>query len=192
METTKKMPDQATIKFCFDKEFHAFGTKYLFEQRAISLRGKLKLLSWSSLVIPLAVATLLLSFDSTAVTFWTKLISGLLGGALTFIGLWAVVAGWTDSLSKAERAMLANTDLIDRWRDLQAYSGPDFDARLAVLKERDLAQEKLDQLESVTQKDKALMMRAALFQYQMPCTLCNESPKSLKPGKHNCARCANP
>lgn len=186
------MPDQTAIKFCYGKEFHAFGTKYLFEQRANSLRWNLKLLSWSSLVVPLAVATLLLSFDSVEVTFWTKLISGLLGGGLTFIGLWAVVAGWTDSLSKAERSMLANTDLVDRWHDLQVYSGPDFEGRLEVLKERDRAQEKLDQLEGVTQKDKALMMRAALFQYQKPCALCKEMPISLKPGKHNCAMCANP
>lgn len=186
------MPDQVTTKLCWEKEFHAFGTRHLFAQRTISLRRKLTLLSWSSLVIPLVVATLLGSFDSPSVTFWTKLISGLLGGALTIIGLWAVVAGWTDSLSKAERSMIANTELGDRWRDLQTYSGPDFDARLAALKERDRAQEQLDQLESVTQKDKALMMRAALFQYRKPCELCKQTPTSLNPGKYTCAMCANP
>lgn len=63
-----------------------------------------------------------------------------------------MVAGWTDSLSKAERSMLKNTELGDRWRDLQTYSGPDFDARFAILKEHDRVQEQLDQLESVTQK----------------------------------------
>lgn len=186
------MPDADMIQFCWEKEFHAFGTKCFFERRANSLRLKLKLLSWASLVVPLAVATLLGSFDSPQVTFWTKLVSGLLGGALTFIGLWAVVAGWTDSLSKAERAMLASIGLGDSWREMKTYGGVDFDTRLAALKERDRAQEQLDQLEGVSMKDKAWMMRAALFHFRKPCQACNVVPTSLKFGKHTCAMCANP
>ena len=179
-------------KIGWEKEFHAFGTKAFFERRANSLRTKLKLLSWASLVVPLIVGALLASFDSPAVTFWTKLISGLLAGGLSAIGLWAVVAGWTESLSKAERSMLANIDLGERWLDIQSYAGPDLEARLAALKERDRAQEQNDQLEGVSATDKVFMMRAALFHFRKPCAVCGAVPTSLNPGKSICAMCAKP
>jgi mobilome CxxCx(11)CxxC protein len=186
------MADSDAADIYWEKEFHAFGTKAFFERRANSLRSKLKLLSWASLVVPLVVGALLASFDSPAVTFWTKLISGLLAGGLSTIGLWAVVAGWTESLSKAERSMLANIDLCERWHEIRTYAGADREARLAALKERDRAQEQLDQLEGVTAMDKAWMMRAALFHFQKPCQVCHVVPTSLKPGKSRCAMCAKP
>ncbi|MFZ2852618.1 MAG: mobilome CxxCx(11)CxxC protein [Rhodocyclaceae bacterium] len=179
------------IKFCRDKEIYAYGTAWLFQQRALAFRQNLNILSWLSLVVPIAVGTLLGTFDSSELTTMTRIGSGLLGGALAITGAWAVVAGWTDALSRAERSILANNELCDRWRELKGYAGSDFYAQLATLKERDRAQENLDNLSNITAKDKICMMRAALIQYGLPCERCGQVPTSLKPGNHNCAVCAN-
>jgi mobilome CxxCx(11)CxxC protein len=185
------MPTADEIKYCREKEIYAYGTAWLFQQRSLSLRGKLKILSWLSLVVPILVGVLLGTFDSPELKAVTNIGSGLLGGILAVVGAWSVVAGWSDGLSKAERSMLANTDLCALWRDLQGYTAPDFSNRMDTLKVKDRAQESNDQLDGITLKDKACMMRAALLQYRLPCAGCGSVPTSLNPGNHKCAVCAN-
>lgn len=177
---------------CSENERRSFGTKFAFEQRAIVLRNKLNVLSWSSLVVPVIVGTLLSSFNDVELAGYAKLASGLLGGLLACVGLWAVVAGWTDTLSKSERAMLSNITLQNEWHELSKYVGIDASSRLRELQIKHNAQEQEDVLAKFTAFEIKRMMRATLIQYQQQCVSCNELPKSIEPKNSSCSVCGMP
>jgi mobilome CxxCx(11)CxxC protein len=184
------MISPADKKICADKEVYAYGTAWLFQERARSLRLKLNILSWLSFGIPLLIGALLGVFDSPDILGRIKFASGILGGVLSFWGLWGLVAGWTDSLSKSERSVVANTSLREEWNEMQANISTDAPVRFAALKAKDLAQEQTDQLNGISNKDKSKMMRASLMQYQKQCAVCGTKPISMKPA-NNCATCSN-
>lgn len=179
-------------KICADKEVYAYGTAWLFQQRAIDFRRKLKILSWLSFGVPLLIGSLLSAFDSPNVLGTIKFISTILGGILALWGLWGLVAGWADSLAKAEGSIVANTSLREEWRELKTSNDANVNVRFAALQAKDLAREQADQLHGIAEGDKAKMMRASLMQYQMVCVNCGAKPTSMTPPRGaNCATCSN-
>jgi|GEM_PF-4040735 len=184
-------PTPAELKTCFDKEFEAFGTQWLFEQRALTLRTKLKVLSWVTFAAPIAVAAVLTTLDNPRIALYTKIGSGLLSGVVGLFGLAALVGNWSDALAESQRSMTANSRLLEDWKEIKQLTDNDFVVAYSKLLAQNIAQENVDKIAGVSDKDKRRSMRKALLQYKLACATCNQTPSSIKGGSSKCSTCGD-
>ncbi|WP_081084703.1 mobilome CxxCx(11)CxxC protein [Burkholderia cepacia] len=179
------------LRICYEKEFEAYGTAWLFEQRALSYTKKLKALTWITFAVPIAAASTLLTFDDPTVVALTKIVAGVLGGIAMLIALLALTGRWPESLAESQRAMIENTRLLNAWKAVKNMTGSAFSAEYNKLLILDGAQVSNDQLAGVTEKEKRRMMRKTLMQYRCACETCKETPTSSKAGNSKCDTCGN-
>ncbi len=185
------MADHDFVKRCADKEIYAFGTAYIFEMRSQSLRFRLRILSFLSLVVPLSVGGIAMASADTKLLPVIVTISGLLSIPLFVMALWSLVFRWEERLAASEHACKTNTGLKNRWEDLARYAGTDAEEKFAALLERDREQEQSDVMQGVSAKDKRRMMRASLIQYRRKCATCGVKPTSMSANGCSCATCGD-
>ncbi len=152
---------------------------------------KLKILTWITFAIPIAVAGMLTMFDNPVILAITKIASGVLGFIAALIGLLALVGKWSDMMADSQRAMIENSRLHDSWKDARNLTDAAFVSEYKKLLILDSAQSSSDKLLEVSDKDKRRMMRKTLVQYQMACKTCKNTPTSIKAGKAKCDTCGN-
>ena len=57
------LEEQQLRRECWDKRFYSFGTVKIFERRAVAINRKRQFITFLGLASPLAVGTLVLSFN---------------------------------------------------------------------------------------------------------------------------------
>jgi mobilome CxxCx(11)CxxC protein len=184
-------PTEIDLKTCFDKEFEAYGTQWLFEQRALRLGTKLKALSWVTFAVPIAVAALLTTLDNPSIALYTKIGSGLLSGVVGLFGLAALVGNWSDALAVSQRSMTANSRLLEDWKEVKQLTGNDFLVAYNKVLAHNIAQENIDKIAGVSDREKRRSMRKALMQYSLACVTCHEKPTSIKSQGSKCSTCGD-
>ncbi|WP_175755400.1 mobilome CxxCx(11)CxxC protein [Burkholderia ambifaria] len=173
-------PTEIELSACFQKEFHAFGTAWHFEQRALRFGKLIKTLTWFTFALPIAFGTLVLTFDDPTIGSYARIASGVLGGVAFLWALWALVANWSDAMGAAQRSMIENNRLHEAWKDAKHLKDDAFVAEYNKLQARDISQVAADMLAGVKEKEKRRMMRKTLMHYALPCKTCNVKPVSIK------------
>lgn len=190
------MADQTTDALrtqCWNSALEAFGTAFIFEQRAQSLRNRLRLLQFVGLAVPLLVGLIVLGFGTnTDYLPRVLLAAGVLGVVQGGYSLWALTQRWEDGLAYAQESASGNHRISREYKKLaQAFpgAGPERDLRLGILAAEDSQRTEQDYAQAITEPERRMGMRAALRQFQRQCAVCKSVPTSMTPTK--CDVCGN-
>ncbi|MGW5217392.1 mobilome CxxCx(11)CxxC protein [Nocardia sp. NPDC004085] len=172
----------------WQRKLHAFGTSYIFEQRANRYRKLLSILTFAGLIVPVVTGSFVAAYGARGLTvlLWV-------GGAVTLfqvvIFLWSLAADWVGSYQHATRSMERNIVLADSYESIEASSDSDYQRELSKLVERDRIYAADDQRQGITEPEKRMGMRAALRHYREECVGCNMVPTELAASE--CGVCGN-
>jgi mobilome CxxCx(11)CxxC protein len=188
----KTMEENKIKKKCWDNAIHSYGTGYIFQQRAAILKNRLKILTFSGIVVPLSIGSIVMSFGANPKILPICLfISGILG-TLQLIGFaWSIVAKWDDSYGYSLDSTSANHRLSNAYSKLAESSGEltDFELRFNLLEQENQSRMDMDYKQGISENEKREGMRAALKQFQRPCVQCKQVPFSMN--SSNCDVCGN-
>lgn len=174
---------QALVDDVWTSTVHAFGTGYIFEQRANRLRLRLQILNFVSFVVPVMVGGLVLTYGTKLAQLPAVVsVMGAVGLVQVVVSLWALVAGWVETYGYALRSMEANNALAREYEILvnSAFGASEMSSRFVVLRGQDKVRQAEDGNQGVTEREKRLGMRAALRRYQKPCAGCHKVPVDMK------------
>jgi len=184
------MANAHLIQKCKDKELYAYGTAYLFERRANSLRWRLRIITFLSLAVPLSMGGIAAAFSKGQLLEIAVTLGGGLSIPLFILTLWSIVFRWEERFSSSIQAMKNNNKLRNKWEKLAICKDTDFEEKVNELLAKDQDQEEQDRDQDISKKDERIMMRASLIRYQKECAICNKIPKSMKE-KSICDTCGN-
>lgn len=185
------MEDSDFTKRCTDKKIYAYGTAYIFESRSRSLRFRLRILSFLSLVVPISVGGIVMVAADVKLLPVIVTISGIFSIPLFVMTLWSLVFRWEERLAASEHACKVNNELKNSWEDLAQYEISDREEKFRALLERDRVQEQSDVKQDVSVKERRQMMRASLIQYCRKCATCGVQPTSMSVNGISCTTCGN-
>jgi mobilome CxxCx(11)CxxC protein len=175
------MTEQELKEECHKKAIYAYGTAYLFENRANSLRWRLRTITFLSLAVPVCMGGIAMAFTKGQFVEASVLVGGILSVPLFILTLWSNVYRWEERYASSMQSMRNNNKLKNKWELLEKYAGPDFESKVNDLREQDQDQEQQDREQDISKKDERRIMRASLIQYQKTCVHCNKKPMSMKP-----------
>lgn len=175
---------------CWRRAVNAYGTAHIFEDRARSIRTRLRILEFSGLVVPLSVGALVLAFgaDTPALDLIVT-VAAVIAGIQFIVALWALVARWDDEFGFAKESAADNHRLSKQFAKLARTVPDDLQTQFEIRDAEYTAREKADYQRGISEKEKRKGMRAGLRQFQRSCSICGEVPKSLEPS--DCPNCGN-
>jgi mobilome CxxCx(11)CxxC protein len=178
---------------CWGKAVHAYGTGYIFEERARTLGKKIRLLAFLGIAVPTSMGGIVLAFGTD---FEYKsvvlIVAGVIGIIQLIASVWALVADWQDAYAYAHESMAANYRLAENFESLASNppSAPsEVEANFSALMAEDKVLSQRDYRQEITPEEKRKGMRAALRKYQRECAFCGKVPKSMSPSE--CDVCGN-
>ena len=171
-------------RMCNDEALHCYGTAYIFEKRAASIRWKLRVLSFLGIGVPAAIGAILGTFSlKPEYAALVGIIAGMLGVTQLIFSIWSLVSHWEAGLSYYLESKSANYRLAADWSQLgntTILTDEEFAIRLKVLEKESEIRSDLDNRHDITDAEKRMGMRAGLRKYQRPCVQCNKVPQSMK------------
>lgn len=170
-------------KRCWKNALEAFGTGFIFEQRARRLRRLLRWLTFLGIAVPVTVGGVVLSFGTKPELLpYVIAAAGVLGVAQLIGSVWSLTATWQDSLSYARESVSANYRLSKEFADL-AEAPPtrleEFRWRLGIIEKEDEQRQALDYQQDILEVEKRAGMCAALRRFERTCAGCGKIPRSL-------------
>jgi mobilome CxxCx(11)CxxC protein len=174
----------------WDQAIHAFGTGYIFEQRARSFQWRTRALTFWAIGVPLAVGASVMSFGVNPRTLpYILSVAGALGLTQVVASGWSLVARWDEGLAYARESMRDNYSLSEQYRRLGQDAPRDLALRLELLDVADGARRNLDLIQTISGSERRMGLRAALRQFSRPCAGCGQVPTAMKPSE--CDVCGN-
>lgn len=171
-------------RHCNDNALHCFGTAYIFEKCASSIRYKLRVIAFLGIAVPAAVGALISTFlfkpDQIEIA---AIIAGVLGLLQLLFSIWSLVSHWDKNLSYYLESKSANYRLASSWNQLgntTILSDQEFASDLQVLEKESEIRSDLDNRHDISDSEKRMGMRAGLRKYQRPCVQCGQVPQSMK------------
>jgi mobilome CxxCx(11)CxxC protein len=175
---------------CWDAALHAYGTSYIFQKRAASLKRKTDILIWVGLAVPILTGALVGTFGGYKL-WGAAIVAGSVVGALQIaISLWSVIRRWPEDLSYSSASATANESLASRFAALAEDPPAGLQAlriQFQKLDVEDAARRDRDNEKNVTEKERRMGMRAALRKYQRQCATCHQAPTTMEPS--DCGVC---
>lgn len=177
---------EALQRECWDAAFRAFGTASIFERRALSLKRKLRLLSYVGIVVPIFVGGSVMGFGQFDALPVMIAVGSVVGVAQMAVSTWALTANWVDGHSYAVGSNVENKELARKYEELASRpptSPKAFQEQVKLLNAVDKARQSQDYQQGVTLAEKRFGMRSALWKYDTPCHGCKTVPTSMTPGE---------
>lgn len=179
-------------KLCWDNAVNAFGTSYVFQQRAHTLKTRLQWVNYVGVAVPVVVGALVLSFGIFSLLAVVITAAGVVGVIQMTVNLWSIIGRWVEEYSYAISSIAANDSLSIRYRELAQNPPSELDA-LRQMYERlqieDTMRRDQDLQHDIEDYERRMGMRAALRQFQRKCTACEQVPTSMKPS--DCGVCGS-
>ena len=187
----KVMDNLESVRYeAWDKAFHAYGTAYIFEQRAARYRSRLRTLAFLGIVGPFFLGILYLSFRTQqALIDVVALLAGIIGVIQFVVSLWSITAKWEDVYSYALESLATNYRLSKEFETIGKHISQDAERKFALLSAEDRLRSELDNKQALTLKEKREGMRAALKKFRRECVECGQIPNSMKAS--DCDTCGN-
>jgi mobilome CxxCx(11)CxxC protein len=177
---------------CWNKALEAYGTAYIFEQRAFRVQKRLTMLSFLGIAVPAAMGAVVLSFNLSSSLFNTAVaLAGILGLVELLGSIWSLAAGWQESYSYALESLGHNHHLSNRFKNMAqtASEDPAFIQQYELITREDEIRSTNDNKQGISDMEKRMGMRAALRQFQRECAHCGEVPASMEAS--DCEVCGN-
>ncbi|MFK5922527.1 MAG: hypothetical protein QM496_10140 [Verrucomicrobiota bacterium] len=190
MEDT--IPDEYRRR-CSDNAFRAFGTAYIFERRTRKQRWCLRALAFLGIAVPAALGAIIATIGAeSAYVGLTITIAGILGIIQLILSIWSLVSKWEDNFAYYLESKSANYRLAEdlhRLATTTTLERPAYEVELRAADTEGDMRANLDEKLDITDKEKALGMRAALRKFQRKCATCGKMPTTLEPT--SCNTCGN-
>lgn len=174
-----------------DSAIRHFGTAYIFEKRAKSLRKYIQMLTFLGIAVPASIGAIIGSFNlSQSLQQIIVAIAALLALLQLTITIWSVVAKWNDNLAFYLESKSSNYRLASEYERLARstdWSAEEFETRYQVLEAEGNIRTGQDNQIDLDEKEKRMGMRAGLRQYQRLCAGCGKIPIDMEPT--NCPVC---
>lgn len=180
-------------KDCWDFALHAFGTAYIFRNRAVKYQKRTSLLKFFGIAVPLAVGATATGYGIHSEFLQLVLvIAAPLITVQLIISTIAVVYKWDEELAYSFESSSENSQISLRYEDLAKYP-PSTTGELAkemeVLKTMQSGRDNQDNKHKFTEKEERMGMRYALRNYKRACVGCGKVPTSMDPAE--CNICGN-
>ncbi|EOW3978484.1 mobilome CxxCx(11)CxxC protein [Vibrio parahaemolyticus] len=175
---------------CREKEFHAYGTARLFEERAEKIRGLRTKISFLGIINPLLIGCVVITFGVKET--WLPavlLLSGLLSTVQLVLSVWSMAARWDEIYDFSINSVKENTELKNAFKALQKNKSRELPSLYRSTMEKNERRELSDLTQNITNKEKRFANRESLRYYQYPCQTCHIVPIKEKPS--NCDSCGN-
>lgn len=179
-------------KLCWNNAVDAFGTSYVFQQRAHKLKTRLQWVNYVGVGVPLIVGSLVLSFGQFSLLPVAITVASIIGIIQVAVNLWSIIGQWVEEHSYAVSSAAANDSLSVRYRELGENPPPELDGlrqRYEQLQVEDTMRRNQDLQHDIKGFEQRMGMRAALRQFQRKCAACKQVPTSMKPS--DCGVCGN-
>jgi mobilome CxxCx(11)CxxC protein len=170
---------------CWNQRVECFGTAWIFERRAALLRKELLALSYASLILPVLVGGIGLTYGAAAIPTWLIFGAGAVGLVLLVISAAATVYSWVDALMYATEATTSHLRLSRAYENLAHWPPDDlrdFQHRVELLDAEYQTREDQDARRDVSPAEQRAGMRWALRQFQKECSGCDSAPIDMTPG----------
>jgi mobilome CxxCx(11)CxxC protein len=168
---------------CWDDALNAYGTSYVFQRRARSLKLRVQWITYIGFAVPMIVGLLVLAYGHLKSLPVIIAVAGAIGIGQVAISLWAIVGGWVDGASYAATSASANGLLATAYQELGSNPPSDlrdFQHQYDLLKVEDRSRTEQDFQQGVKESEKHMGTRAALRRYQRPCAVCGKVPETMK------------
>lgn len=177
---------------CWKQALYAYGTAYIFNSRSRRLRVGLRILRFFGLALPASVGFVAVSFGLDSPWTGSALTVAAVLGLLQFlVSVWAQVANWEDEFAYATSSVSANNSLSERFQEL-GRDPPTYprevQRQFRLIRAEASARSDLDNRKGITDREKRMGMRAALWRFQRACATCEAVPASIRPSG-NCGTC---
>ena len=99
---------------CWQQAVHCFATSYIFEQRVLRLRRRLRLLTFLGIATPATVGAAYATYGAKSlITIVLVAIASLLGVIQVVFSAWSLAFKWDDDFAYSLGAQSANRALFD-------------------------------------------------------------------------------
>ncbi|HEV2327949.1 MAG TPA: mobilome CxxCx(11)CxxC protein [Verrucomicrobiae bacterium] len=174
----------AKIADCTKSAIFCFGTAYIFEQRARSVRWRTNWLTFLGIANPIAVGATVGAFSADSkITVVMMTLSAGLSVPLAVLSVWSLVAKWSDNLSYFLETKTDNYRLASQYRQISqnpSLAEAEFEKQYSILETQGQIRKAQDERYDISDKEKRKGMRAGLCEYQFPCAGCDTIPKSME------------
>jgi mobilome CxxCx(11)CxxC protein len=195
MSTTSTTSAEQTTSYrsqCWDNAIHAFGTSYVFQQRARRLKIRLQWINYVGIAVPILAGSLVLSFGQFGPLSIVVTILSAIGVIQVIVNLWSLVGRWVEEHSYTISSIASNDSLSIKYREF----GQNPPAKLSDLRQmyerlqvEDRTRREQDHQHGISDSERRMGMRAALRQFQRTCVGCKKVPTSMEPS--DCGICGN-
>lgn len=176
---------------CNDSASKCFGTAYIFEQRAAPLRIAIKMLTFSSLIGPLAIGAIVIAVGTEGkIIISAVVLASILSVIQITLSLWALVSRWGENLAYYLESKADNYQLSDRFKNLAnntTHDESNWRKNFHVLETLGEMRAQFDHRCDISDEEKRMGMRAALRNFQRECVGCKTKPTSME--STDCAVC---
>ena len=177
------MAEQKAIQGqCAIKALEAYGTGYIFEQRAARFRNRLRILAFLGIAVPASVGFIVLSINNLSALSVVVPIAVVLGFVELIFSIWSLAARWEDTYSYALESLASNYRLSNTYNTLVINPPadlPTFRLRYELIEKEDEFRQEADLKQGITDEERRMGMRAALRQFQRSCAHCGKTPVSM-------------
>jgi mobilome CxxCx(11)CxxC protein len=181
---------EAKRRTCWDKALQAYGTAYIFRQRASKLLLALRVVKFLGVAVPLVIGFIATKvYSKDPVPEEIMFVASVLSLALLLTSVWSLVAKWDDAYAEALQASHRNADLQQKWEVLAKEHADVLLAKFDDLLADDAKQGEADVKQLPTEKEKRRGMRAGLLRYQRQCAGCKQIPTSMSTKGRTCGVC---
>lgn len=179
-----------TRKMCWGNAVHTHGSAYIFETRKNKLQKYRRRLLFVGIAVPVFIggSALTLGSGSKVLPFLVPIGSTLLIVQLVW-SVWSLVANWEDRFSYATESTAANYRMASEFERLGSLNPENIELRFELLKTENTLRSTQDYAQGVTDKEKRMGMRRALWKYQRECPVCKLIPKDMNPSQ--CSNCGH-
>lgn len=166
---------------CWNRALLAFGTYYLFQLRANSLRKRLRLLEFLGIFSPVLVGGTVLSFQKyeDALPYILPMM-GLCSVIQLVLSIWSLTQRWSESFGYAESSQAENFRISEAFQKLAKTLTEDSAAQYEALCTADQNLSVNDEKQGLTDPERRKGMRYALRQFKRKCWKCQEAPVDMK------------
>lgn len=177
----------------WNKSLNGYGTSYAYELRYVKYRKLIRALTFSGLVVPVALGTIYAGYSTDKIILgWALSVGASITVAQGIFSLLSLSNSWSDSFAASSEAKSANHDLFREFEDL-AKRPPVTDSELlskfSILTTIERAREQQDAKNPLSEKEQRRGMRWALRYFKRTCATCNIMPTSMQPS--SCDTCGN-
>jgi len=183
---------EAIQQDCWDKALYSFGTGYIFERRAETMRNRLRWLNFAGIALPLIVGVTATVFSNLQWFPVVITVAGVLGGIQIVFSLWSLTAGWNENFAYSTRSLSTNKELSEKFKLLASNppaSKVEMQLKYELLLNEYKTQSKEDEIQGLSDKERRMGMRAGLIAFNRSCVRCELVPTSMEPS--DCNTCGN-